>query len=289
MYQYDPNVNLTLEIQTEPVVQRRLAGSGLFAVVGFTVALLALLAWLPVRLWRLAVPQTIALPAWLIGRPPTTLLSSSVDLGFLPPDLAVPPRLPAGLPDAMLLEAWVRLYNEVEPIQLWGDRAVNGRVLAQYLLDQAIPVVWDVGQVCHAGACSRMYCLDQVCTYADATPGVDPIYIHPVWRDDMPALVGLLAHEIFHRTQAFGRVGDTRFEEYWALFIQTQVSPTSWLRFGQFDPLVPGQLVLWYETNHLERYLQLESYPAGITPLGRVGAGVGAPLDSIPPEAKSFH
>jgi hypothetical protein len=220
---------------------------------------------------------------------PTTVAREAVDLSYLPPELVVPAKLPAGLPDAVLLEAWVRLYNQIEPIQLWGDHSVSGRALAQYLLDQSIPVVWDAAQVCPAGSCSLHYCRGSVCTYADSKPGVDPIYIRPAERAEVAGLVGTLAHEIFHRTQPFGAVWDTRFEEYWAMFIQAQVSRADWLTFGQRDPLDPSQLVLWIADNHLEPYLKLESYPAAITPFGRVRAGVGAPLDSISPEAKSFR
>src|SRR5260370_42227860 len=55
----------------------------------------------------------------------------------LPSDVTVPASLPANIQDPMLLEAWVRLYNHIEPIQLWDGSTVTGRQLALYALDHA--------------------------------------------------------------------------------------------------------------------------------------------------------
>lgn len=286
------------------VAPRWLWGSGSSVVAGLFVAVLALVVWLLGR-QPSAAPQLLLAPAMAAGLPPTTLARESVDLSYLPPELVVPPLLPAGLQDTVLVEAWVRLYNLTKPIQLWGGQSITGQALAQSLLDRAIPVVWDVANVCRVGSCSQIYCRDGRCVYADAAPGVDPIYMHPALRGNRAAVVGLLAHEIFHRTQPFGPVGDTRFEEYWATFIQAQVFPASQLRFDEYDPLVPSQLVAWIKANALNVYLAFEAYPAGVTPRWdpnlKAGANpaatpprdaqavsAGDPFAAVPPEARAI-
>src|SRR5438874_1028479 len=77
--------------------------------------------------------------------------SRPAPLANLPADLTVPPSLTANITDPMLLEAWVRLYNHQEPMQLWDGSTITGRQLAQYALDQALPIVWDTGRVCSGG------------------------------------------------------------------------------------------------------------------------------------------
>jgi len=169
--------------------------------------------------------------------------------------------------DPMLLEAWVRLYNHQEPIQLWDGSTLTGRELAQYLLAHAIPVVWDTGNICKNASCSIRYCTPDACGYEDGKPGVDPIYILPTKSADMQSLIGTLAHEIFHRTQPFGAVEDTRFEEYWAFLIGAKISKAVWLKFGAYDPLDPGHLNLWIKDNGLDAYFELQEYPATVVPM----------------------
>lgn len=191
----------------------------------------------------------------------------SVDLSHLPPDLVVPQRLPAAIQDATLLEAWIRLYNRQDPIRLWDGSSLTGRSLAEYLLDHGIPVVWDVGNVCGGGSCSVKHCDAGTCTYAGGQPGLAPIYIRTTERSDMPVLVATLAHETFHRTQPFGPVADTRFEEYWAYRVEYHITAESWLTFGAYDPLDPNHLSMWIRENRLEPYFQLPEYPASVEPL----------------------
>ena len=189
----------------------------------------------------------------------------------LPADLTVPNSLPTGIQDPMLLEAWVRLYNHQEPIQLWDGSSVTGRQLAQYALDHALPVEWDTDRVCSGGSCSLHNCGQGVCTFDDQLrPGVSPIYIGPVDPYDpnrMQFLVGTLAHEIFHRTSPFGAVPDTKFEEYWAFRIGSAIGRNAAPNFDGIDPLRSGTLFLWLLKNKMSFYYMLPEYPASVAVL----------------------
>ena len=224
----------------------------------------------------------------------TAAPAQPVDLSHLPADtcprrscvgLVVPARLPA-IQDATLLEAWIRLYNHQDPIRLWDGSSLTGRSLAEYLLDHGIPVVWDTGNVCGNGSCSVKACSAGTCSYDDGKPGVAPIYVRTAERDDMPALVATLAHETFHRTQPFGPVGDTRFEEYWAFRIEYHITAEAWLTFGAYDPLDPNHLNMWLRENRLDPYFQLPEYPASVEPLViRPMPGSGGSFEGLPAEA----
>ena len=187
--------------------------------------------------------------------------------------------------DPMLMEAWTRLYNHHDPIQLWDGSTLTGRDLAQYLMEQAIPVVWDTGHVCGDGSCSVLHCLGDTCTYEDGQAGVDPIYIYPTKTADMPSLVATLAHEIFHRTQPFGAVHATRFEEYWAFLIAARISNAVWPTFGIYDPLDPGHLNLWIKENGLDPYFELQEYPATVVPMTQSAYIGGDQFNGIPAAA----
>ena len=191
----------------------------------------------------------------------------AVDLSYLPPELAIPAALPAGLDDPLLIEAWVRLYNHNEPLELWDGTTLTGRDLAQFLLDQAIPLVWDVQGRCRNASCSFQYCDPalETCRYDDGQPGVDAIYIFPAQAGDMPTLVSTLAHEGFHRMQLFGEVHDTRFEEFWACKVGAAFNAQSGFKFDGYDPLVSGYLLLWIRDNGLTPYYDLPNYPPSIT------------------------
>ena len=187
----------------------------------------------------------------------------------LPADLTVPAELPAGIEDAMLLEAWVRLYNHTEPVALWDGSTLTGRALAEFALAQGLPVVWDTQGVCGGGSCSQHFCVPgkDICDFDSGQPGVDPIYIKPMaqpFGSGMQDLVSTLAHEIYHRTQPFGAVHDTRFEEYWAYFVGEKVSGAKTIDFGVYDPRDAGHLNLWIKANRLDGYFSLTDYPAAV-------------------------
>jgi len=189
----------------------------------------------------------------------------------LPANITIPDTLPANIQDPMLLEAWVRLYNHLEPIQLWDGSTITGRQLAQYALDHALPIVWDTGHVCSGGSCSVRYCDETVWRFDDQLhPGIKPIYIAPIAQPDatsMQFLVGTLAHEIFHRTSPFGAVADTKFEEYWAFRIGAAIGKNAAPNFDGIDPLISGELFIWLLKNRMPFYYSLPEYPASVAAL----------------------
>ena len=127
-------------------------------------------------------------------------------------------------------------------------------------------MVFDTNKVCGgSSSCSvKIQLADGSFTYEDGKPGVDPIYIRTSEQSDMLALVDTLAHETFHRTQPFGPVGDTRFEEYWAFRIENHINAEPWLTFGAYDPLDPNHLNMWIRENKFNPYLEFPEYPASV-------------------------
>jgi hypothetical protein len=192
--------------------------------------------------------------------------SMATALSHLPRDLTVPTKLPAGLDDPTLLEAWVRLYNETAPVALWPGKTVSGRELAEFLREAGIPLVWDAPGACTNASCSRQFCRGAVCTFDDGQPGTDPIYIYPPHAAQMPTLVATLAHEAFHRLQPFGPVHDSIYEEFWACRLSAAFDPDTGFKFDGYDPLVSGWLPLWVRDNNLTPYFALPGYPEGFDP-----------------------
>ena len=168
--------------------------------------------------------------------------------------------------DAELLAAWVALDSHTEPIALWDGATTSGRALAEFLRDHDIPVVWGAAQDCGGSSCSIKRCTPDgsQCTYSIGRPGVAPIIIRAGEHGDLPALTDTLAHEIFHRTQPFGPVADTRFEEYWAFRVEYHIHAEPWLTFGNYDPLDPNHLAMWIRENKMNDYLALPAYPASV-------------------------
>jgi hypothetical protein len=194
-------------------------------------------------------------------------MSRAVALPALPPGLIVPERLPRAIRDPQLLAAWIELYNHTESIALWDGSSLTGRDLAQYVLDNRIPIVWDVDGICHGSSCSVLACTESGCTYMDQAPGVDPLYIRPTLQGDAAGTLNALAHEIFHRTQPFGAVADTQFEEYWAYRVGNAIAPKTWPVFAGYDPMLSGWLFLWLRDNHMAAYYPLADYPPSIARL----------------------
>ena len=190
----------------------------------------------------------------------------------LPTNLTIPAVLPSTIQDPRLLEAWIRLYNHQETVQLSNGSTLTGRDLAQFLLDQSIPVMWDTNQVCGAASCSVRYAHEKKGTwdFEDGKPGADPIFINPTYKTQdehlMERLVGTLAHEAFHRTLPFGKVRDTLYEEFVAYHIGAEISQSSGLNFKGYDALNPSSLQRWFNDNDLMyAYEQFDLYPQKIT------------------------
>ena len=179
-----------------------------------------------------------------------------------------PAKQPA-IQDAELLAAWTSLYSHTDPIALWDGTTTTGRALAEFLRDHDIPVVWGTAQDCRGYSCSAKSCAKDgtQCTYDTSTTGVAPIFIRAGEHGDLPALTDTLAHEIFHRTQPFGPVRDTQFEEYWAFRVEYHIHAEPWLTFGNYDPLDANHLSMWIRENKMNDYLSLPAYPASVAAL----------------------
>ncbi len=195
----------------------------------------------------------------------STILSISQRAAYindLPPNLVVPPDLPTGIQDAWLVEGWITLYDQVDPVQLWDGGTLTGRSLAQFILDRSIPVVWDTENKCDGESCSLHYCYEKFCTFEDRKGSVAPIYISLRICNDLQSLVRTLAHEIYHRTEPFGSVPDTLFEEFNAYLVGARISGSDWPKFEGVDPLAPAKMDQWFKDNQFTAYPGLQHYPA---------------------------
>ena len=195
------------------------------------------------------------------------------------PDMAVMEGLAPAIADPALLAAWRHVYQQQAVIQLGGGVAVSGRSLAQFVLDHDIPVVWNTSQLCDGSSCSMLVCTSAHCTYGAGAP----IYIRRQDQVDAPGLTSTLAHEIFHRTQPFGPVGDTRYEEYLAFLVGARVAQTNWPSFEGYNPLDPDQLNVWFRENRMPYYLQIPAYPVAVADRIYRVSGVSDPYAGLPP------
>jgi hypothetical protein len=180
-----------------------------------------------------------------------------------------PAVLPTTIQDPLLTEAWIRLKNHQESIQLPDSSTITGHDLAQFLLDQSIPIVWDNDQKCENASCSQLYCEQDTCLYEDGLPGADPIYIsldiQSMGEVQMNFLVGTLAHEIFHRTAPYGKVQITLYEEFTAFFVGAEIGHAFRLDFVGYDGLKPAALRSWFKDNGLMgAYQQYNLYPQSL-------------------------
>lgn len=178
---------------------------------------------------------------------------------------------PNTIQDPLLLEGWNILFNKTEPVQLWDGRSISGHELAEYVLEYAIPIVWGSADICHGNSCSKNSCQGDICTYNYGENGVLPIYINPSIQTErgtqMSHLVDNLAHEIYHRTQPFGPVIDSLYEEFSAYYIGASISGVSWTNFEDYNPLQPACLVKWFYDNHLlDGYKQFNTYSLSVVP-----------------------
>jgi hypothetical protein len=221
-------------------------------------------------LMTLAVMGIVSQPA-LFVKTAEAFSNRAMLAARLPSNVTIPNTLPHSIQDPLLLEAWVRLYNHQEPMQLWDGSHITGRQLAIFALEHNLPIVWDTDLVCGGGSCSVRYCDRGVCTFDDPQhPGIRPIHLAPVDQGDpnfMQFLVGTLAHEIFHRTAPFGTAPDTKFEEYWAFRIGAAIGKNAAPNFDGIDPLRSGNLFIWLLKNHLTFYYLLPEYPASVAAL----------------------
>ncbi len=179
---------------------------------------------------------------------------------------------PTTIQDPLLLEGWNILYAKTEPVQLWDGRIISGHELAEYVLEYAIPIVWDSADFCDGNSCSLRYCKGDVCSYYDdSQPGVRPIFINPSIQTETETqtshLIDNLAHEIYHRTQPFGLAPDSLYEEFSAYYLGARISGVSWANFDDYNPLQSACLVKWfYDTRLLAGYKQFNTYSPSMIP-----------------------
>jgi hypothetical protein len=198
-----------------------------------------------------------------------TIFLATILLGCAPVRPAnYPVQSTSIIQDILLLEAWTQLYDRQEKVQLWDGRSISGHDLAQFVLDNAIPVVWDTEGVCGRSSCSVHYFDGETWGFEDGQAGVDPIYISPLLKD-MPAsrLENAVAHEIFHRTKPFGAVRDTQFEEFTAYYVGDQITHTTGERLTRTNGLDAVSLKQWFIDHDLTEYLDLDPYPLGMAAL----------------------
>jgi hypothetical protein len=177
--------------------------------------------------------------------------------------------------DPLILEGWSSLRSHQEPFQLPNGEMISGQVLADFIVNNQIPVVWGSEDICGGSSCSIMYCSpDGDCTYENGQPGIEPIYINPAVQTQgvgkMARLTQELAHESFHRMQYFGLKSDSQLEEYWAFYVGAQMVQTDWPNFDGVDPQNPGQLENWFKTYGLNGYLKLPPYPGDAVSIPQV-------------------
>jgi hypothetical protein len=173
--------------------------------------------------------------------------------------------------DPFLQEGWNNLRSHQELIQLPNGDVISGQVLADFILNNQIPVVWGSQDICGGGSCSIMYCGPEGnCSYENGQPGIEPIYINPSVQTQgvgrMARLTQELGHETFHRMQYFGLKSDSQLEEYWAFYVGAQIVQADWPKFDGVDPQDPEQLQMWFKIHALNGYLDLPLYPGDPAP-----------------------
>lgn len=176
---------------------------------------------------------------------------------------------PATIQDPLLQEAWTHLNDHTEPVNLWDGQTISGHDLAQYVLVNAIPIVWDVEDICKGNSCSVLYKKDGIWQYEDDKPGIEPIYITPSIRNlvnkRMELIIETMAHEIYHRMQPYGMEKDSLYEEFSAYYISTHISGATWTNIEAYDPRKPGCLTRWFiDRNLMYGYEGMDLYPSTV-------------------------
>ena len=182
----------------------------------------------------------------------------------LPRNITLPARLPCTIDNPALLEAWIHIYYNDKIAISWDGNQVTGSILAQQIIEREIPIQWDTEGKCQGSSCSIRYCVADTCDYEDGNPGVDPIYISLALKGDLSKVILAVIHEMYHRLEPFGTVRSSLYEEFWAYYVEAQLSGGGLQNFTGTNPLNLEDLRFWFETNQPGNYTQLPNYPAEI-------------------------
>jgi hypothetical protein len=185
---------------------------------------------------------------------------------LLPPGTEIPAPLPKTIADPYLLTAWVYLYNQTDPITIHDGLHITGRDLAKLVFEQEIEVLWGSEDNCGGNSCApRSVCYDLDCVANNNYVKIYPVYISQRYQDTgkfpLSQLAGGLAHELYHRSQPFGPVAPSQYEEYWAYYIGAQVAQIDWLTFKGYDSLDAACLKAWFLDNGTSSYAGIDPYP----------------------------
>ena len=181
-----------------------------------------------------------------------------------PIPLRMPTELPTSIHDPLLMAGWIYLYNQERTFQLWDGSSLSGRMLAEFVFENNITILWGTPDICHGISCSpKPVCTKEPCTGENLE--FSPIYITASLKNvpegEIIRLVELIAHEIFHHTQPFGFVYDTLFEEYWAFYVGMQVVQNVWGDFDRYNSRNNACLKLWFMEHGLTVYFGIDPYP----------------------------
>jgi len=181
-----------------------------------------------------------------------------------PITLSMPDELPTTINDPLLMAAWIYIYNQENPFEIWDGSLVSGRMLAEYVLNNKVPVLWSTPEHCNGNSCTpRLFCAEEPCS--EKYPEVTSIYLTPTLKKisgaEITKLVDQMAHEIFHHTKQFGWVADTTYEEYWAFYVGAQVSQSTWTDFDSYSSTNIACLKLWFVNHNLQVYFRFDPYP----------------------------
>jgi hypothetical protein len=174
---------------------------------------------------------------------------------------------PTTIQDPLLLKGWLTLYDQQEAIQMPDGSSLSGRVLAQFVIDHAIQMLWAPADNNSHSSYSVQNCINDFCTKEN-----EPIYFSPSIAtqegDPLSWLVECMAHEIYHEMQPFGQVRDTLFEEFSAYYVSTRISGSQWAQFKEGDGLDAASLIRWFNDHRLlSTYRNFKLYPQKILPL----------------------
>jgi len=192
---------------------------------------------------------------------------------LLPEGYEIPVKLPKGIEDAHLLVAWIYLYNQTDTISIQDDSVLSGRDLAMFVLNQQIQIRWGSDEICLGNSCAmRALCPAPDCGIGSEKERSIPVYISQRYQDSeaypISRLAGSLSHELYHKTQPFGPVVSSLYEEFWAYYVAAQIEQSEWPIFDGYIPENHACLREWVHTNWQKTEFNMVDYPPSMTMQG---------------------